>query len=415
MRMMVTTLVLLSTPANAAAENWTQFRGPGGQGHSTATGLPVTWSEAEHIKWKTPIPHKGWSSPVIWGDQIWLTSATVDGKQMFGICLDRQTGKVLRQALVLTNEKPAFCHPFNSYASPTPAIEEGRVYLHFGTYGTVCLDTATGETLWSRRDLHCDHFRGPGSSPILYGGLLIVQFDGFDVQFIVALDKKTGRTVWKKSRDLDYGSLDGDFKKAYSTPAVIDVNGKPLLISAAALASFALDPTTGEEVWRVMQGGMNTAPPPLIGLGRLFLCTGDGGFKLFALRPDGRGDVTHTHIDWKYTKGVPSRCGPVLVGDLLYMVHETGIFTCIEAKTGRQVWQHRLGGQFTASLLYADGRIYCCSQEGLTHVIEPGRQPKVLAVNKLDDGFMASPAAADRSLFLRTRSHLYCVEQGKAE
>jgi outer membrane protein assembly factor BamB len=405
----VATLFIVS-PA-VAGDSWPQFRGPHGAGLSDATGLPVRWSENENIRWKTPIHDKGWSSPVVWGDQVWLTTARSDGKEMFAVCIERTTGKILHDIKVFDVESPRFCHPFNSYASPTPAIEEGRIYVHFGSYGTACLDTATGKILWSRRDFPCDHFRGPGSSPILFGDLLFVNFDGFDLQYVVALDKETGQTIWKKYRDIEYGTPDGDGRKAYGTPTVIEVNGRAQLVSPAAVATLAYDPATGRELWRVRHGGMNVAAPPLYGQGKVFLCTGAGGFRLLAARPDGSGDVTATHVDWKYAKAVPTRCSPILVGDLLYMVSEDGVVSCLDAKSGESIWQDRLAGQFSASPVLADGRLYFASQDAATYVLQPGRTFKVLSVNRLDDGCMASPAVARRSLFLRTKTHLYCIEQ----
>lgn len=403
--------VILGQSALRAEDNWPQFRGPRGTGQADATGLPIRWSETENLRWKTPIHDKGWSSPVVWGGQVWLTTARGDGKEMFALGLDRASGKVLHDVKVFDVEKPAFCHPFNSYASPTPVIEEGRVYVHFGTYGTACLDTAGGKVLWSRRDFPCDHFRGPGSSPILYGNLLIVHYDGVDLQYVVALDKATGKTVWKKDRDIDYHTTNPDLKKAYATPAVLDIDGQPQLIGPSASATIAYAPLTGEELWRVNHGGMNVASPPLLGHGKLFLCTGDGGFKLFALRPEGKGDLT-SQVEWKCNKAVPSRCSPLLIGDSLYFVNEGGTFSCLEAKTGQLVWQDRVPGDFSASLVCADGKIYCASQGGTTYVIEPGKSFKLLAANKLNDGCMASPAVAGNALFLRTKTHLYCI-QGK--
>jgi outer membrane protein assembly factor BamB len=405
-------LAALSLPGADAAQNWPQFRGPRGDGKSDATGLPVTWGETKNVVWKTAIHDKGWSSPVVWGDQVWLTTAREDGTRLFAVCVERNTGRVVHDVVVFDVDKPAFCHPANSYASPTPAVEEGRVYVHFGTYGTACLDTKTAKTLWERRDLHCDHYRGPASSPILYGGLLFVHFDGVDVQYLVALDKATGKTAWRKDRGTDFEpGTDRDLKKAYGTPAVITVAGKPQLVSPAAAATTAYDPRTGEELWRVYHGGMNVAAPPLSGLGKVFLCTGDGGLKLLAVRPTGHGDVTATHIDWKRGQGVPSRSSPLLVGDLLYMVNEEGLASCVEGKTGREVWRERLGGRYWASPLYADGRLYFFSEGGVTHVGAAGRSWKELAANKLDAGCMASPAVAGKALFVRTKTHLYRIER----
>ncbi|HEV3257107.1 MAG TPA: PQQ-binding-like beta-propeller repeat protein [Gemmataceae bacterium] len=401
--------VALATASAAAGDNWPEFRGPHGDGHA-ATEVPVRWGEAENVRWKTAIHDKGWSSPVVWGDQVWLTTARADGKRLFAVCVDRRTGKVLHDVAVFDVKKPAFCISFNSYASPTPALEAGRAYVHFGSAGTACLDSASGKVLWSRQDLPCDHWRGPGSSPILWHDLLIVHFDGFDRQYVVALDKATGRTAWKKDRAIDYGTDNGDAKKAYGTPSVITVGGRPELVSPAAAATLVYDPRTGKELWRVRHGGMNVSARPLSGHGLLFLCSSDGGVGLLAVRPDGRRDVTRTHVAWTYNKGVPSRSSLLLVGDLLYMANDNGVATCLEAKTGRRVWQKRLGGQFIASPVFAAGHIYFASRDGRTHVLEPGRDPKVLAANHLDDGCMASPAVADGALFLRTLTHLYCIQ-----
>jgi outer membrane protein assembly factor BamB len=410
MRTSLILLTILSLAGAAAADNWPQFRGPHGDGHADTAKLPLTWSETSNVVWKTPIHDKGWSSPVIWGGQVWLTTAKPEGTEFFALCVDRATGRIVHDLKVFTEDKPAFCHPFNSYASPTPVIEEGRIYVHFGTYGTACLDTRTGKTLWSRRDLNCDHFRGPGSSPILYGRLLFVHFDGVDVQFVVALDKMTGKTVWQKTRDIDYKTNNADMKKAYGTPSIVTVEGKPQLISPAAMATTAYDPETGAELWKVYHGGMNVATPPLLSHGDLILFTGDGGLKMLAVRPGGKGDLTKSNIEWSHKQGVPSRASPVLVDDLLVMTSEKGIASCVEARTGQQVWQERLGGDYSASALASGRRVYFFSEGGLTHIVEAARSFKLLASNKLDDGCMASPAVADNALFVRTKTHLYRLE-----
>jgi outer membrane protein assembly factor BamB len=412
MRYLATLLTLLASASFlTAADNWPEHRGSD-NGKSDARGLPITWSETENIRWKTPIHDKGWSSPVVWGDQIWLTTAPADGTELYALCIDRKSGKILRDQKIYEIKEPEFCHPFNSYASPTPAIEEGRVYIHFGTYGTCCLDTKNGKKLWERRDLHCNHFRGPGASPIVYGDLLFLTFDGFDVQFVIALNKKTGETVWKKDRDIGRLVENGDMKKAYATPRVIDIAGKPLLIVPGAAATMAYEPKTGEEVWRVIHGGMNASAKPLYGFERLFLTSGDQGLQLVAVRPEGKGDIT-ANIDWKQNKGVPSRSSMLLIDDLLYMVSNLGIAACVEAKTGKPVWQQRVGKAYCASPVYAEGHIYLADQEGEFHVLAAGREAKVLAVNKLSAGCMASPAIVGKSLIIRTKMHLYCIEEMK--
>ncbi|HVA50815.1 MAG TPA: PQQ-binding-like beta-propeller repeat protein [Pirellulales bacterium] len=406
--------ILLATFCSTASagEVWPQFRGPNGQGISDAKGLPIEWSETKNVRWKTPIHGRAWSSPVVWHDQIWLTTATNDGKELSALKIDRETGKILLDKVVFHIAQPQFCFDFNSYASSTPVIEEGRIYVHYGSHGTACLDTKTGETIWTRQDLPCNHHRGAGSSPILFGGLLFIHFDGYDLQYVVALDKATGRTVWKRDRDIDYGTSDGDAKKAYATPTIIEVAGRPLLISPAAAGTTAYDPSTGEPVWRIRHGGMNAASPPLFGHGLLYLNTADGGFREFAVPPTGTGDITASVV-WKQQQAMPVRCAPLLIDDLLFMVNEAGILSCLDAATGELVWRHRLGGHYSASPVYADGRIYFSSQDGDLPVIAAARHYEPLATNQLDDGCMASPAIAGRSLFIRTKKSLYCIEQGE--
>ncbi len=403
--------LVLSATCVLGDENWTRFLGPRGDGHTDSVGLPVTWSEGQNIVWKTPIHDKGWSSPVIFGDTIWMTTATEDGKRLYGVCVDKQTGKLLHDIKLFDVAEPGYAPDLNSYASPTPVIEEGRVYLHFGSYGTVCLNSQTGEKLWVRDDLPCNHHRGPGSSPILFENLLILTFDGFDQQYLTALDKQTGKTVWRTDRGFSYRIDNGDIKKAYSTPKVIEVNGRTLLISPSAQATCAYDPRSGEEVWRVNHGGMNAANVPVYGHGMLFINTGAGGWKLFAMKPDGEGDVTNSHVVWKFSRSVPSRPSQLLVGDLLFMVANNGVASCVEAKTADVVWSRRLGEDFSASPLSAEGRIYFFSQAGTTTVVEASRDYKVLGANKLDSGCMASPAVSGKALYLRTKTHLYRVEK----
>lgn len=395
-----------------AAERWTQFRGPDGAGLSDSAGLPVEWSESHNIRWKTALPGKAWSSPVVWDDQVWVTNASEDGKRLSAVCLNCATGEIIRDVLVFAIEKPQFCYPFNSYASSTPVIEAGRIYVHYGSHGTACLDTADGRMLWSRQDLKCDHFRGAGSSPIVFGDLLFLTFDGADLQYVAALDKHTGKTVWRSDREIDYGTDNGDQKKAYSTPTVVISGGKPQLVSPAAAETIAYDPFSGEKLWTVRHGGMNAAAPPAVGDGLLFINTGDGGFKEFAVRPDGRGDVTESCVVWKFQQGVPSRCAPLLIGELLYMLNEAGIVTCLEASSGEVVWKHRLGGNYSSSPVAAAGQIYLNTEDGESHVIAAGRQFELLSTNHLDAGCMATPAIAGKALFHRTKTHLYRIEEG---
>jgi outer membrane protein assembly factor BamB len=409
MRICLLTLLSLSLTAFVAADdNWTQFRGPRGSGRADSAKLPITWSEKKNTVWKTAIHDKGWSSPVIWGDQVWLTTAKADGSQLFAVCVDRDKGNIVHDVKLFDVDHPSeLWKNYNSFASPTPAIEEGRVYVHFGTYGSACLDAKTGKTVWQRGDLHCDHWRGAASSPILFGDSLFLTFDGYDVQYVIALDKRTGSTLWKKDRAIDYKTTNGDLKKAFGTPSLLTIDSTPQFVSPAAMATIAYDPNTGDELWKVNHGGMNVTTPPLYGGGKLFLCTGDGGLRLLAVRP-GRGDITDTNIDWSVKKPlVPSRSSPILVDGLLYMVNEAGIVSCVEAKTGELVWQERLGGKYWASPIHASGRLYFFDEAGAGHVIAAGRKWHKLATNHLDDGCRASPAVSGYALYFRTLTNLY--------
>jgi outer membrane protein assembly factor BamB len=403
--------LLLGLPA-LADENWPRFRGPHASGHANAAGLPTTWSESKNVKWKTEIHDRGWSSPVVWGDQIWVTTATTDGKVDFAVCVDKNTGQIIHNLKLWENANPSpLGNAMNGYASCTPVIEEGRVYVHFGSYGTACLDTATGKILWQRRDLPCEHFRGPGSSPILFENLLIFHMDGYDHQYIVALDKATGETVWKTDRDVDYGTDNGDTMKAFCTPLVIEVAGKEQLISPTSKATLAYDPRTGKELWRVRYGSFSVAAMPLFDKELLYLNTGFGKADLLAVRPDGAGDVTDSHVVWTAKKSIGSKPSQVLVDGLIFNVHDSGVASCLDAKTGDELWSKRLGGEYSAALLYGDGKVYFCSHDGSTTVLKAAREFTELAKNQLDDGFMASPAVTGKALILRTKSALYRVEE----
>lgn len=409
--MLSTWILAALLPLSATADNWPQFRGPNADGHSSATGLPLAWSEHENIAWKVPIHDRGWSSPVVWGNQIWLTTATADGHRMYAVALDRQTGRVIHDVRVFDTENLDHISEVNSYASPTPVIEEGRVYVHYGTYGTACLDMATGRVLWTRRDLNCDHHEGPGSSPMLFENLLIVNLDGRDVQYVIALDKKTGKTVWKTNRSIDYSSFSPNFRKSFCTPIVIEAAGRLQLVSPGAKALMGYDPRTGEELWKVRYNGWSIAPRPLFGHGLLFVVTDFERPELSAIRPDGRGDVTDTHVVWTVKKGMPRTPSLLLVDDLLYMVTDNGVGVCLEANSGEVVWRERLGGNYQASPIYADGRLWFFNQAGVTTVLAPGRQYKKLATSTLDGELKATPAIAGRAFYIRTLTHLYRIEQ----
>ncbi|MDB5387029.1 MAG: quinohemoprotein ethanol dehydrogenase, partial [Planctomycetaceae bacterium] len=319
------------------------------------------------------------------------------------------SGKVIHDLVLFEVDTPQFTHATNGYGSPTPYIEEGRVYIHFGAYGTACLNTQTGKKIWERRDLPCNHFRGPGSSVAVYGNLLYLTMDGFDQQYLVALNKLTGETVWKKDRNIDFGTTDGDAKKSYSTPTLITVDGREMLISPFAAATIAYNPKTGDPIWMVRHGGMNAAGRPLYGNGLVYINSADGPNPLIAVRPTGSGEITDK-IVWKTNKAIPKRPSELLIGDLLFMMNDGGVATCMDALTAKVIWSKRLPGEYWSSPLYANGLIYCFSQTGEIPVFKATRELELVAENKLNDGFIASPAVAGDSLILRSKTHLYRIQ-----
>lgn len=391
-----------------AAEDWPQFRGPDGQGHSDAIGLPLVWTETKNVKWKTPIPGQGWSSPVVLGEQIWLTTATDDGTSLRALGVESTSGRILHDVEVFHVETPQRKQALNSYASPTPVLEPGRVYVSFGNYGNACLNTETAEPIWINRDLKLNHQYGPGSSPIIYRDLFILPCDGADVQFVAALNKTNGTIVWKTSRS---GLTNDRSKVAFSTPLVITVQGRDQLISPGAGYIYAYDPGTGAEIWKAHYGGFSPVVRPLYGHGMIYAGVDIiGQMGLWAIRTGGAGDISSTHVVWKFSRQAPEKPSPVLVGDSIYLVSDNGIVTCLNARTGKEIWQERIEGEYSSSPVLASGRVYFFSQQGRTTVIAPDTQFQRLATNQLDSGFMASPAISGQAFFLRTKTHLYRIE-----
>jgi outer membrane protein assembly factor BamB len=428
----VLALVLLCSGWIAARADWPEFRGPWGNGHASATGetnllgLPLYWSETNNIKWKTEIPFRGWSTPVVMAGQVWLTTATDDGHDFFAICVDAESGKIRFNEKVFHSDNPEPLGngaSMNCYATPSPVIELGRVYVHFGSFGTARLDTSTGKVLWKRDDLPCRHYRGPSSSLVSFENLLILTMDGVDLQYLTALDKQTGKTVWKTNRSVAWNdenvpgpmARDGDLRKAHSTPLIVTTEAKAQMLSAGAKAVYGYDPRTGQELWRVQYDDWSVAPRPVFEHGVAFIVTGLSKKELWAVKTDGQGDVTDTHVTWKLGNHVGIYASPILVDGLIYIAAEQNYVTCVEAATGQVVWTGRIGGKYAASPIYGDGRLYFCSQQGTTTVLKPGRTFEVLATNTLASGFMASPAADGKALFLRTKTHLYRIESPVAE
>jgi outer membrane protein assembly factor BamB len=424
-RICALTLIILSTHSNQGtnrlhAERWNQFRGPSGQGISNAQSVPTQWSDNENVAWKTPVHDRGWSSPIIAKDKVWLTTATESGHQLCVVAVSLKTGAIMQDTLIFTVKDPQFAHKFNSYASPTPVTDGDRVYVTFGSPGSACLDSDSGKTLWERKDIECNHFRGAGSSPILYKDLLIMNFDGSDFQFVIALDKHTGETKWKTKRSIDYRDLgpdgkpeaDGDWRKGFSTPHVATFNETPTLLSIGSKALYAYNPLTGNELWRTESRiGHSASTRPTVTDNMIFYCTGFSKGEIWAVRPGGDGDVTTSNVTWTFKRSVSNKPSLIWKNNRLFMIHDGGVATCLDASTGKTIWQERIGGNYSASPLLWNDLIYFFSEEGKTTIIKAEDKFNIIATNELSSGFMASPAVSNGALILRTKSHLLKISE----
>jgi outer membrane protein assembly factor BamB len=387
-----------------AQSDWPQFRGPSGQGHSSETGVPLEWSETRNVVWKTAIRGRGWSSPVVSNGRVWVTTSVSDGKgaSLRALAFDAETGRELVNVEVFRMTNASLKNPKNSHASPTPIIEGDRVYLHFGGEGTAAIDAASGAGVWKAQFPYASQ-HGAGGSPVLYNDLLVFSGDGHYEAWVIALDKNTGKVRWKTERRKP-------FDQAYTTPLVISVGGRDQLVSVGAYRAAAYDPETGREIWMVRyENGFSNVPRPVFGHNLVFITTGFFEPAVMAVRPDGRGDVTDTHVAWSMTRGAPFTPSPVLVGDELYIINDLGIASCVDAKTGKLHWQQRVGGNHSASPIFADGRIYFLSEEGVATVIAPGKTFQKLATSELDGATLASIAVAGRAFFIRSLTHLYKI------
>lgn len=426
-------LIALSDEVFYAQDSWPQFRGPTGQGYASRSEVPVTWSENENVAWSVELPGRGWSSPVVADGQVWLTTALeapadpklakekrgkgfmapqldVAGEvTLEAICVDLADGKIKHKITLFEVDEPDAIHKLNSFASPTPVLDDGRLFCHFGTFGTAAVDTASGEILWKTR-LPLQHNVGPGSSPIVYRDLLIIPCDGVDQQYVCALDCNTGEQVWKSDRP-PIRSADGDRRKAYSTPLMVrrDEGDEVIIPGAQWVCSY--EPLTGKELWRVDHGsGFSNVPRPVCAYDRVYICTGFVRPELWAIRLGGSGDVTESRVEWKQTEQIPTMSSPIVVGDEIYLISDKGIATCFDAITGKELWKERVSGNYSASPLYVDGRIYFFSREGKATAIKPGRQFEQIATCELPGGYMASPAVVGDALIVRMEKKLYRIE-----
>ena len=432
LRKAIPACVILMLAATAHAD-WKQWRGPTGQGHVDAD-LPLKWSESQNVAWRTELSGKGWSSPVIEDDQIWMTAAheieasekekaerlkNNTGSQpvvvlslvkLHAICIDKNTGRLLHDFEILRKKNPQWSHKLNSYASPTPVIENGRLYCHFGSYGTVCLDTKKRKVAWKNQDLRVAHENGPGSTPVLWDDKLIFHMDGSDQQYIVALDKNTGKVAWRTDRTGEMNE-NPQLKKAYGTPIVLNVDGNPVIFSPAADWLYGYDPRNGEELWRLNYGalGFSIVPKPVAGHGMVYLSTSFMKPQLLAVKYEG---VAKPEIAWSFKRNVSQQPSPILVGDEIYFVSDrAGMVTCVDALTGKEHWRERIAGTYSSSPTHANGRIYFHSRTGDTTVLQAGKEFKKLAKNSLDGELMATAAVDANALILRTDKAIYRIEE----
>ena len=426
------------TSSSLSADNsWPQFRGPNGNGHAAVDQVPVEFGDRD-VVWKTELPGKAWSSPVVEAGVIWMTTAVeqipnaAERKEILEskienpgnrasrniaksialklLAVDFQSGSILNTIELATIDQPDAIHTLNSYASPTPVIHEGRIYCHFGTYGTFCVEGESGQVVWQRR-FPLVHSVGPGSSPVVHGEVLVLIQDGVERQYVMALDKNSGETVWEIDRpELDVA--DGESKKSFCTPiSVTDKLGREQVICVGAHWVIAYDPNTGKEIWKCKHGaGFSIVPRPVCDDDVVYFSTGYGRPILVAVRIDGQGDVSQTHVKWTANKGIPAKPSPILLDGLIYVIDDTGVASCIETANGKVIWKKRIGGNYSSSPTLAGGHIYFASQDGTVTVIKPGRKYQQVAENQIEDRIMASPAIVGNSILLRTETAIYRIE-----
>ncbi len=415
-------LSLILACSTASAQDWPRFRGPTGQGHSAESGLPVSWNATTNVAWKTAIPGEGWSSPVVWGDRVFVTSVTDGGKKCAVLSIDAASGRLLWDKQVFEQE-PGRKEGKNSHATPTPCTDGKRVYAVFGGGGAAALDF-DGTVAWTNQEVKFYSRHGLGASPMLHDGLLIMPYDGsnrvppgklsdeerlgwqipWDKSEVAALDAATGKRVWTGKRGMS--------RIAHATPIVVDGQ----IVSLAGDAVQGFDPKTGALLWTAYCQGEGLTPSPVAGDGMLFAASGFEKTTLRGIRLGGSGDVTKTHIAWEQKKGVPALPSLLYVKPYLYAVTDAGVATCFKAESGEIVWQERVPLEksgFSASPVFADGRIYILSEAGETTVLAAGPEFKVLSRNPLGEKCQASPAASRGRIYIRSEKSLFCISSGK--
>ncbi|HKY04146.1 MAG TPA: PQQ-binding-like beta-propeller repeat protein [Blastocatellia bacterium] len=393
-------LILLTIATRA--DNWPQWRGPRSQGVSTETRLPVTWSSTESVRWKTALPGPGHSSPITWGNRIFLTAYKREGNKLLTLAIDKATGKIVWEREVVARQIEQL-HPTNAPASPTPATDGRYVYVYFGSFGLVCYDFE-GKKIWEKPLGPFPNEWGSASSPVLHGNMLLLNCDTDAEDFLLALNKTTGETVWRTSRS--------NVNRSWSVPVIWNASGTDEIVISGSGRVKAYDAKDGKELWTVE--GLTTwvTPTPVIAHGMLYVASnGPGGNVIMAIRPGGRGNVTNTHVAWRYDRSAPYSSSPVIAGDYLYAVKNGGVMTCLNARTGEVAWQQRIpaGGEYYASLIAADGKVYALSEEGKATVVAAKPTYELLGTNNMGERCMASPAISDGQIFIRSDNTFFCI------
>lgn len=401
--------------------DWPFFRGPDMDGIIKDAEVPEKWGEGENVMWQVEIHDRGWSSPVVYGDQIWLTTATTDGTKLYGVCIDAISGRTIFDRLLFEVEDPQYAHKFNSYASPTGAAADGFVYLTFGSPGIACIDTKKLDVVWKRDDIECDHFRGAGSSLTLYKDMILTHYDGADHQFVTALSCKNGDTVWSTPRSVDFRDLtpdgkpsrDGDFRKGYSTPYIVtEPGGKDVMLSLGSKAGYGYDPDSGKELWRVDEPSAHSGTGvPVVGDNLIYYVSGFAKGMLYSIPLGARGELSEKDFVWKTKRNVANKPSPIYYDGYIFMIDDGGIASCLDAKSGKEMWRERIGGNHSASPLIAHGKIFFWNEEGIASVVEAGPEFSLIATNKLGSGFMSTQAVYHNDWILRSKTHLYRITQ----
>lgn len=402
--------ISIATCTLVSAENWTRFRGPNGQGISAETDLPVEWSATKNVVWKSAIPGNGWSSPIVHDDYVFLTTTTDEGSSCHVVCVDRINGEVVWDKKVHRQETGAK-RAQNSYATPTPVTDGKKVYAVFADGAIVAVDF-TGELVWKNSDIKFHSLHGLGASPILAGDQLIMPFDGsspdertigwkvpWDQAVVLSLDTSTGQVRWKGQR--------GKSRVGHVSPILVDDGAQ--VVSAGGDRVQGHDVKSGDRIWSIYSQGEGVTPSPVVGEGLIFTSSGFEEPTIRAIRMGGKGEVTETHIAWETKKGVPAIPSLLYVKPYLYSITRDNVLHCVESSTGNIAWVQRLPGTYSASPVFADGRIYILSEQGVTLVLRPGPRYDEIRRNRLEEECLASMAVSQGQFFIRTAESLYCI------